>query len=138
SGAGDTAAQRVARGVLDALAEPFVVAGQALPIEASMGIVIYPRRGEDGDTLLRRADIAMYVAKRSGSSAVECAPASDQHPQPRRSGAAPDGRRAARREPRLAAMALARDHRERPDDRSEARYGDPGAPSPHGRAPLDR
>ena len=79
SGAGDTAAQRVARGVLDALSEPFVVEGQALRIEASMGIVIYPQHGEDGDTLLRRADIAMYVAKRAGSSAVEYDPASDEH-----------------------------------------------------------
>ncbi|HYY53938.1 MAG TPA: EAL domain-containing protein [Candidatus Dormibacteraeota bacterium] len=79
SGAGDTAAQRVARGVLDALAEPFVVEGQALRIEASMGIVVYPQHGDDADTLLRRADIAMYVAKRSGSSAVEYDPAADEH-----------------------------------------------------------
>ena len=79
SGAGDTAAARVARGVLDALAEPFMVEGQALRIEASMGIVIYPQHGDDADTLLRRADIAMYVAKRAGSSAVQYDPASDEH-----------------------------------------------------------
>ncbi|HKW78807.1 MAG TPA: EAL domain-containing protein [Candidatus Limnocylindria bacterium] len=79
SGAGDTAAQRVARGVLDALAEPFVVEGQALRIEASMGIVLYPQHGEDSDTLLRRADIAMYVAKRAGSTAVAYDPSADEH-----------------------------------------------------------
>jgi len=34
-------------------------------VAASVGIAIYPTDGEDPDTLLRRADIAMYAAKRS-------------------------------------------------------------------------
>src|SRR5438067_12575773 len=32
-----------------------------------MGVAIYPQHGGDGETLLRRADEAMYVAKRGGS-----------------------------------------------------------------------
>ncbi len=41
---------------------------QSLPIgiEASIGIAIYPDHGEDAQTLIQRADVAMYDAKRDG------------------------------------------------------------------------
>jgi diguanylate cyclase (GGDEF)-like protein/PAS domain S-box-containing protein len=43
---------------------------QALPIgiEASIGIAVYPEHGEDAQTLIQRADVAMYDAKRDGCS----------------------------------------------------------------------
>ena len=46
-------------------ATPGAVAGeQSLSIGASIGIVLYPDHGVDTDTLIQRADVAMYAAKR--------------------------------------------------------------------------
>jgi diguanylate cyclase (GGDEF)-like protein/PAS domain S-box-containing protein len=64
-------AQRVAGEILSALERPFVVEEQSLDVGTSIGIAVYPEHGADAVALLRRADIAMYVAKRSrGSYAV--------------------------------------------------------------------
>jgi EAL domain-containing protein (putative c-di-GMP-specific phosphodiesterase class I) len=54
-----------ARRLLDALERPFTVEGHNLGIGASFGIALLPDHGSDAETLLRRADIAMYVAKRT-------------------------------------------------------------------------
>jgi diguanylate cyclase (GGDEF)-like protein len=60
------AAAQVARKVIKALKdEPLVVGGLTLDVGASIGIALYPEHGEDVDTLLRRADVAMYAAKES-------------------------------------------------------------------------
>ena len=56
----------VAHRVVESLREPFVVEGESAFIEASIGIVLCPEHGEDVQTLMRRADVAMYAAKRSG------------------------------------------------------------------------
>ena len=56
---------RVSQRILDAVAEPFVIDGQEIHITASIGISVYP---EDGRTLLRNADIAMYRAKEKGKN----------------------------------------------------------------------
>jgi diguanylate cyclase len=42
---------------------PFVGQGVPLVIEASIGISVYPENGEDVDTLIQHADVAMYAAK---------------------------------------------------------------------------
>jgi diguanylate cyclase (GGDEF)-like protein len=55
----------VASSLLVALRAPFVVDGAPLEIGASIGGATYPADGTDGETLLRRADIAMYLAKRT-------------------------------------------------------------------------
>ncbi|HEV2010399.1 MAG TPA: EAL domain-containing protein [Candidatus Limnocylindria bacterium] len=57
----------VARRVLASLQEPFIVEGESAFIEASIGIVLCPEHGEDVQTLMRRADVAMYSAKRAGA-----------------------------------------------------------------------
>jgi diguanylate cyclase (GGDEF)-like protein/PAS domain S-box-containing protein len=57
----------VGRRVLASLQEPFVVEGESAVIEASIGIVLCPDHGEDVQTLMRRADVAMYSAKRAGA-----------------------------------------------------------------------
>jgi len=59
-------ATMVAHRVVESLREPFVVEGESAFIEASIGIVLCPEHGEDVQTLMRRADVAMYAAKRSG------------------------------------------------------------------------
>ena len=64
---GTDEAVMVARRALAALQEPFTVETESAFIEASIGIVVCPEHGEDVQTLMRRADVAMYAAKRSGS-----------------------------------------------------------------------
>jgi len=59
-----SAAAHHAEQILAALRAPMLVDGQRLDIDASLGIVMYPRAGEDGTALMRRADRAMAVAKR--------------------------------------------------------------------------
>ena len=58
----------VARRVRDALSAPFVFQGRQLVVTPSIGIAVYPRDGEDADTLLRHADTAMYQAKDVGNT----------------------------------------------------------------------
>jgi diguanylate cyclase (GGDEF)-like protein len=58
-----TAAMAAAVRLRGALETPFHVEGVDLDIEASVGVVLSGVHGNDAATLLRRADIAMYVAK---------------------------------------------------------------------------
>jgi predicted signal transduction protein with EAL and GGDEF domain len=53
----------VAERVRAALAEPFRNDGMSFEIEASIGVALHPNHGNDFETLLQRADVAMYVAK---------------------------------------------------------------------------
>lgn len=59
-------AGRIAQRILDALKQPFNIEGNQLYISSSVGIAIYPHDGEDGETLLRNADVALYRAKEKG------------------------------------------------------------------------
>jgi GGDEF domain-containing protein len=56
-------ASAVARKLLLSMQEPFMVRGHAISIGMSIGIALYPLHGEDIDTLMQRADAAMYFAK---------------------------------------------------------------------------
>lgn len=56
--------------VVALLEEPFDLNGQPAFISASIGVSLYPRDGEDGETLLLRADTAMYRAKKHGGRGV--------------------------------------------------------------------
>jgi diguanylate cyclase (GGDEF)-like protein/PAS domain S-box-containing protein len=55
-----------AQKILTALATPHCIAGKELQIHASVGISTYPDDGHDTETLLKRADAAMYYAKKTG------------------------------------------------------------------------
>ena len=57
----------VAKKILAALGEPFELAGRTLEIGASIGVVVFPKHGDDPDVLMRQADAAMYVAKQTQS-----------------------------------------------------------------------
>jgi diguanylate cyclase (GGDEF)-like protein len=61
------AASRVARKLMQALAEPFKLRQRRYAIGASIGISVYPDDGLDANTLLRQADLAMYQAKQRRS-----------------------------------------------------------------------
>jgi diguanylate cyclase (GGDEF)-like protein len=50
-----------------AVEEPFILNNLPLAIETSIGVSIYPEHGEDVDTLMQRADVAMYQAKKKNS-----------------------------------------------------------------------
>jgi diguanylate cyclase len=56
-------ASAVAAKLRSALSAPFRVEGVEFDVEASIGVVLSGRHGEDPTTLFQRADIAMYVAK---------------------------------------------------------------------------
>jgi len=58
----------VAHKLLRALAQPFMVKGQRLRIDASIGIACYPDQGDTAETLLSHADLAMYQSKRGGGN----------------------------------------------------------------------
>jgi diguanylate cyclase (GGDEF)-like protein/PAS domain S-box-containing protein len=76
---GAAGAVEVVERVRQALAEPFRLHGLTLQVEASMGIALFTDHGESPDGLLRRADVAMYVAKRSGSAFSFYDSAEDEH-----------------------------------------------------------
>jgi diguanylate cyclase (GGDEF)-like protein len=59
-------AGRVVQKLRDAMALPFVLDGHEVFVTASVGVALYPEDGEDAETLIRHADIAMYRAKEAG------------------------------------------------------------------------
>ncbi|MEJ7747009.1 MAG: diguanylate cyclase [Luteimonas sp.] len=56
----------VADKMIATLGAPYSARGPVLQLNASIGISIYPDDGDDPDTLIARADAAMYRAKRTG------------------------------------------------------------------------
>jgi diguanylate cyclase (GGDEF)-like protein len=68
-----TAALRVALKLLVALKPPIMAGDQAVAIGASIGIALYPGAGETVDALVKRADAAMYDAKRAGKNQARLA-----------------------------------------------------------------
>jgi diguanylate cyclase (GGDEF)-like protein/PAS domain S-box-containing protein len=65
-GSPEEAAQVVARKLRTVLARPFPVAGTELYVTPSIGASLYPADGDNAETLLKHADIAMYAAKDGG------------------------------------------------------------------------
>jgi diguanylate cyclase (GGDEF)-like protein/PAS domain S-box-containing protein/putative nucleotidyltransferase with HDIG domain len=56
----------VAKKILDMLRKPFLIKDHRLTITGSIGISIYPDDGEDFDTLMKNAEIAMHRVKKKG------------------------------------------------------------------------
>jgi diguanylate cyclase (GGDEF)-like protein/PAS domain S-box-containing protein len=54
--------------IRQAVTEPVLIGDQAVQVSCSMGVVMYPRDGEDPKTLMMNADAAMYRAKDLGSN----------------------------------------------------------------------
>ena len=60
----------IAAKITESLAEPVRIGEREAYVGASIGISLYPRDGEHGETLLRNADIAMYRVKEHGRNSV--------------------------------------------------------------------
>jgi diguanylate cyclase (GGDEF)-like protein/PAS domain S-box-containing protein len=75
-------ASAVAERIRGSLEVPFVVDDNTVEITCSIGIAVYPRHGSDEEDLLRRADSAMYVAKRDRLGHLTC----DEVPEGRGAG----------------------------------------------------
>jgi diguanylate cyclase (GGDEF)-like protein/PAS domain S-box-containing protein len=58
--------ETVAQAIIQQLRLPLAIDGHTLVVTTSIGTAAYPVDGEDKDTLIRHADIAMYAAKRAG------------------------------------------------------------------------
>jgi diguanylate cyclase (GGDEF)-like protein len=60
------AIDRLARDILESMAQPLRIEGNELVPSTSIGIAIAPQDGSDGGNLLRNADLALYRAKEAG------------------------------------------------------------------------
>jgi diguanylate cyclase (GGDEF)-like protein len=67
-GANAPEAVRTAQALLRMLERPFLSDEHALEVTASIGIAAFPEHGTVAETLMRRADVAMYTAKRTGGT----------------------------------------------------------------------
>jgi diguanylate cyclase (GGDEF)-like protein/PAS domain S-box-containing protein len=72
------AAMLAAEKVVEALAASLVLEGHEVAVGASAGIAVFPEHGGDADTLLRKADVAMYVAKQTRGGYALYMPDQDQ------------------------------------------------------------
>lgn len=61
----------VLRHILDEMSNPFLIEGHELFVTASIGISMSPNDGDDSQTLLKNADIAMYRAKDLGRNTYQ-------------------------------------------------------------------
>ena len=69
--------------LLKALEKPFLIEGIPIVIEASIGMALSPEHGENPDSLIQHADIAMYVAKENKKGVALYSSKVDKH-SPRR------------------------------------------------------
>lgn len=58
----------VARKILSAAIKPMTIAGQECRVTASVGIAMYPSHAQDEQSLMKNADLAMYLAKEEGKN----------------------------------------------------------------------
>ncbi|MDQ6916549.1 MAG: EAL domain-containing protein [Pseudomonadota bacterium] len=72
-------AQRLAAAILNALEVPMTLQGHVVDVRASIGIAVFPDHGGEGATLLRRADMAMYAAKRANCGVMVWDKGEDRH-----------------------------------------------------------
>jgi diguanylate cyclase (GGDEF)-like protein/PAS domain S-box-containing protein len=59
-------ASNIAVRIVDALTAPYHLQGKTVHTGASVGVAMFPSDGDDGSTLMRHADTAMYAAKSQG------------------------------------------------------------------------
>ncbi|MCE3043994.1 EAL domain-containing protein [Legionella sp. 16cNR16C] len=65
------ASLNVAHKILMLFTQPFMILGKEINTSASIGISIYPTDGKTANTLLKHADLAMYMAKEQGGNQLK-------------------------------------------------------------------
>jgi predicted signal transduction protein with EAL and GGDEF domain len=70
-------AKQVALRILKILSQPFAINDFSLVVRANVGIALFPDHGADWEQLIRRADVAMQLAKRSGNGFAFYSPEQD-------------------------------------------------------------
>jgi diguanylate cyclase (GGDEF)-like protein len=65
------AAMEAARNFRRALIKPFLIDGHEIPMTASLGLSLFPFNGDTPDTLMKKADIAMFRAKALGRNTLQ-------------------------------------------------------------------
>ncbi|MGN6521915.1 MAG: putative bifunctional diguanylate cyclase/phosphodiesterase, partial [Actinomycetes bacterium] len=73
------AALSLGQRVIEALGQPFEVAEVTLHVEASVGVALAPLHAEDVESLLQRADVALYQAKSLGRGVAHVYDATNDH-----------------------------------------------------------
>ena len=69
---GRDSVMQLAREIVATLSKPFRIRGKRVFVSASIGIAIAPTDGNDAKELLKKADIALYRAKRDGRGTYSC------------------------------------------------------------------
>jgi len=61
-------AASVARNILSVVMKPVVILGQECRVTASIGVCLHPDDGQDDQSIMKNADMAMYLAKEEGKN----------------------------------------------------------------------
>jgi diguanylate cyclase (GGDEF)-like protein/PAS domain S-box-containing protein len=69
----------VMRDIIALFGDPLEAEGNTLEVGTSIGCALFPEHGDDASLLMRRADMAMYAAKRTGSVFTFYAPEHDRN-----------------------------------------------------------
>lgn len=64
----DDDVSRVAQKIIEAVAKPYYLGSNRVQVTTSVGISLFPQHGEDPDTLITHADMAMYETKKGGKN----------------------------------------------------------------------
>jgi diguanylate cyclase (GGDEF)-like protein/PAS domain S-box-containing protein len=64
-------AAAVARNILSVVMKPVVILGQECRVTASIGVCMHPDDGQDDQSVMKHADMAMYLAKEEGKNNVQ-------------------------------------------------------------------
>jgi diguanylate cyclase (GGDEF)-like protein len=59
-----------AKNIQKTFLEPFSIEGLSLEIQATIGIAIFPKHGKNGDTIIQRANVALYSAQQSNQNYI--------------------------------------------------------------------
>jgi diguanylate cyclase (GGDEF)-like protein len=72
------AVKLVASKIIEAMQSPFLIEGVSRSVTASIGVAIADSQIDDPDSLLRKADAALYCAKREGKNLYRLHEAQDE------------------------------------------------------------